>query len=204
MKKFTAVLLIVASLFCLTACDSQDYEKANALFSQGKYDEAKAIYVELGDYEDSAEKVKECDYAKACQLMEQEEPGQAAERFEALGAYKDSAEKLAQCQLQQIDQLIQGTWKNTGMTVATMDQYFTFKDGRVKAELFINGKSSLANEGDYRIDVKEQKVYICYDFIISTTGKKPNTEEKKLFAYTFDGENFVLKMDADGDLMEKM
>lgn len=59
MKKIISFSLIImlcfAAMLLLTSCGGNtDYEKANALFAEGKYEDALAIYESLGDYEDSA------------------------------------------------------------------------------------------------------------------------------------------------------
>ena len=157
MKKIIAALLVIVCVFTLVACDSKDYEKANTLFAQGQYDEARAIYVELGDYEDSAEKIKACDYAKATQLMEAGEAAQAAELFEALGDYVDSADLLVKCRTQVIDALLQGTWKNTALWTASIGQQFTFENGRVTADMLLNGKYLLCQKGKKNYYIVEAK-----------------------------------------------
>ena len=54
------VVVIVLSMFSPSA----KYKKANDLIGDGKYDEAIAIYQELGDYEDSTQKIIECNRRK--------------------------------------------------------------------------------------------------------------------------------------------
>ena len=61
---------IIMCVFVLTGCNNsdKDYKEATSLYESGNYEEAKAMFVELGDYEDSATMVKACDYAQAVKL----------------------------------------------------------------------------------------------------------------------------------------
>ncbi len=54
------IVTIILSMFSPSA----KYNKANNLIGDGKYDEAIAIYQELGDYEDSSQKIIECNRRK--------------------------------------------------------------------------------------------------------------------------------------------
>lgn len=67
------------------------YNKAQTLLDSGSYDEALAIFTELADYNDSAERVKEVNYTKAGALTESGDYAQAADIYKELGEYKDSA-----------------------------------------------------------------------------------------------------------------
>ncbi len=73
------------------------YDKATSLAAEGNYTEAITLFTELGDYEDSAEKVKECSYNNALALEKDEKFGKAAALFETLGDYKDSAIRNKVC-----------------------------------------------------------------------------------------------------------
>lgn len=53
-------IAIILSMFS----PSSKYNKANTLIDDGKYDEAIAVYQELGDYEDSSQKIIECNRRK--------------------------------------------------------------------------------------------------------------------------------------------
>lgn len=63
MKKYvliTLAILTLFSLFLLTGCDSSDYKEAISLYEQGEYEQAKEIFVSLGEYEDSINYSNEC------------------------------------------------------------------------------------------------------------------------------------------------
>jgi hypothetical protein len=58
MALFMAVVMVVSIVGCASE-ESRKYNEANDLMSQGDYKEALSLFQELGDYEDSADKVKE-------------------------------------------------------------------------------------------------------------------------------------------------
>lgn len=63
MKKAVALLLALSMVLSLCGCGNsqkKDYEKAISLFDEGSYEEAQAIFEELGDYEDSSSYVEKC------------------------------------------------------------------------------------------------------------------------------------------------
>jgi len=67
-KRGIAILMIVTLVFCLAGCQSSNYEKAQELFENGEYLEAAAIFEELEDYEDSAEKLNKSYFLYAEEL----------------------------------------------------------------------------------------------------------------------------------------
>lgn len=170
----------------IQACD---YAQASAWMDDEKYEKAAELFVTLGEYEDSQDKNKACNYALAKELMADEEYAKAAQLFETLGDYEDSAEKMQKCRTNEIDALLQGSWEATE-SVITFN--YRFDNGRFVAKLTVSG-SSVSNEGSYRVDVENQEIYVCYDYIFDSSGiKTPNTAEQKLFTYTYDGETFAL------------
>lgn len=170
-----------------------DYEIACQLLDSGKQEEALALFEVLGNYKDSATKISACNYKTACQLLEAGQLQQALTLFEELGDYEDSADKLKECKVAEIDQILQGDWQAVD-GVIVFD--YNFSSGRFSAKLSISG-SSITNEGSYRIDADAKEIYVCYDYINSTTGKTPNTKEQLLFTYTYDGSDFTMKSTVD-------
>lgn len=190
MKKLLAIVLVLCLGVGLCACDKQDYAKAQAAYEAGKYEEAQALFAALGDYEDSAEMAKKSSYMQGRQLMEQGQYAQAITIFEALGEYEDCAKLIDECKVGEIDALLQGSWSAVQLNVIKMDYNFT--KGRYHAKMTINS-SSIENEGDYRIDLASQSIYIRYDYTINADGSKnPNSEEKLLFTFTYENGTFVL------------
>ena len=116
MKRYLAVAAALMMLFAAAVTaeelspDAADklrqdrYEIACALMNVKRYDEAIAIYRELGDYSDAAAKLKECEdavyggeYLRAAALMEAGRYEEAAAAFDALGGYDDAAEMAEKC-----------------------------------------------------------------------------------------------------------
>lgn len=103
MKKVISLVLAFAMCLSLCACGKADaYESAVALMEAGNYEEAVAAFTELGDYEDSAQKLEECEnilaYAEAVALFEAEQYEDALAIFTTLGNYQDSLEKKLECE----------------------------------------------------------------------------------------------------------
>lgn len=96
MKRYIVSGLLLA--FLLTGCGNSDYKKAMDLHEDGKYEEAIVLFLELGDYEDSAEKVIACNYGIALNFYNSGDYATAMNLFTTLGDYKDSAEKVLDCQ----------------------------------------------------------------------------------------------------------
>lgn len=78
--------------------DSRDaYEKAASLYDSGEYAQALEMFEALGDYEDSADKVKACSYQVALELTKAENYQEALDMFLSLGDYEDCAEQSFFC-----------------------------------------------------------------------------------------------------------
>ena len=103
-----AVVAIIAGVLIFNVVQRQQEEAARqesyntglALLEAGEYDEAVAVFEELGDYQDSAEQIvvaedrkRSAAYDEAVLLFERGEYDAAASAFEALGNYRDSAEQ---------------------------------------------------------------------------------------------------------------
>ena len=76
----------------------RSYQSAEQLLQDGQYEEAKNAFWALGEYKDSADKMKECDYQKALQLLKEKKYGEAKELFEQLGDYSDSKSQITSCE----------------------------------------------------------------------------------------------------------
>lgn len=95
MKKAVSLALVLALVASLSLCaygKAGDYEEAVALMEAENYEEAVAIFLELGDYEDSAEMVLDCQYRIAVNTFNSEDYATAMNLFAALGDYSDAEE----------------------------------------------------------------------------------------------------------------
>lgn len=59
------ILAFFIMVLGLVGCSGQNYKEALELYEKGNYEEAQVIFVELGDYENSSEMVKDCIYNRA-------------------------------------------------------------------------------------------------------------------------------------------
>lgn len=116
-KSIVAILLAVCLVAGLTVaiCGivvpriemKNTYNEATELLADGKYNEARAIFAELGDYKDSQNLVKESSYRWYKQRLEQGDCSFDVETgFEELGDYKDSAELESEVQYDRAIQLM--------------------------------------------------------------------------------------------------
>lgn len=99
-KRIVALMLALLMAFVLVGCDSKDYEEAMGLFEAGQYAAAEAMFLELGDYENSAEMVNRCRYEKAQQQYREGDYQGAAAAFTALGNFQDSKEMVKKANFQ--------------------------------------------------------------------------------------------------------
>lgn len=92
MKKITLMCIVVCIAVMLSGCKSSDYKKASGLMDSGSYEEAIAIFEELGDYKDSADLITDCQYGSAVAIYDSGDFKTSIEKFKALDDYKYSEE----------------------------------------------------------------------------------------------------------------
>ena len=95
------------SLFVRDLKPAAEYQQAEELFIQGKYEEAKLLYDAL-DYEDCAEKSTECSYQTAERLFSNGDYAAAKEAYEALGSYKSATVKSTACDYLSLESSVSG------------------------------------------------------------------------------------------------
>lgn len=116
-KKSVIFILLIVLCVLLAACGEQKaYDVACALFEDGQYAEAIEMFRALGDYSDSADRIRiaetrleqtsswhessqaenECAlrYAEAFGYLEAGQTNEAYKAFASLGSYRDAAERL--------------------------------------------------------------------------------------------------------------
>ena len=91
-----AVILVTFLTICVLAVKSteKDYQNAENLLAEGKYDEAAAAFEALGEFDDSADKAKEAAYLRAQELLNAKDYDAAIDALVSLGDYKDGLKKL--------------------------------------------------------------------------------------------------------------
>ncbi len=101
---FVAIFLIIAGIIaviCVTVLpkkiNESNYNEAEQLMADKKYDLAAEVYADLGDYEDAEEKFKAAKYNHAALLEEAENYEAAKEIYTALKTYEDSMAKVSSC-----------------------------------------------------------------------------------------------------------
>ncbi|MGN0669855.1 MAG: TIR domain-containing protein [Oscillospiraceae bacterium] len=76
---------------------AQSFERGKALFDEGKYAEAEAVFVSLGNYGNSKTWVNECRYMQAEQLFSDGDFEKARGIFERLGSHNNSQNRVSDC-----------------------------------------------------------------------------------------------------------
>lgn len=99
-----AVCTALALLCVYVIIPAIRYNMAVTAVENKNYDEAIAIFEELGDYSDSADKIPETKYKKAENLVSNKEFDTAIEIFSELGDYSDSTERVLNAKYLKADQ----------------------------------------------------------------------------------------------------
>lgn len=94
MKKKRVALLLVCLALCLGGCgkEKRTYKNAEELLEESSFAQAEELFSTLGDFDDAAEKTRECKYQLAILCAEADEPdyAEAVRLFAEIGAYKDA------------------------------------------------------------------------------------------------------------------
>jgi len=213
-SRLVAMILVFALTVCLAGCDSSDYKKATGLYEEGKYEEAIAIFEELGDYENSADMVNVCRYDLAKSLYDAGDFDGAKPVFEALGNYNDSADMVSDCTYQKAEALYAAgsyeealalyegiaDYKDTTDKITAAKKEIMFaKYGDVIAALaenywFFNGGSDAAVNVLGFTEDTASITQVYYD------GNGKHTNEPAVFSYIVDDANVIMTL-ADGSEM---
>lgn len=90
----TAICVVLALLCVYVIIPAIRYNMAVTAVENKNYDEAIAIFEELGDYSDSADKIPETKYKKAENLVSNKEFDTAIEIFNELGEYQNCKKRI--------------------------------------------------------------------------------------------------------------
>lgn len=106
MKKLLVLCLCLCLVFSLSACKSNDYEKAKGLYDSGNYAEALPMFEELGDYEDSEYYVNASKYEMAKIERANGNYDEAIAILEELGDFNDSPFEIQSIEKEKITSVI--------------------------------------------------------------------------------------------------
>lgn len=175
-----AALAAVAFKYAPGIINDYKYDKATALAEEGNYAEAIAVFKELGDYSDSAEKVNECAYSSALALEKEENFAKAAAAFEALGEYKDSVTRAQACVYGEASASLEaGNFDDAARLFSTIEEY--------------GDSSDKINECSYRkaVSLMDKKEYESAIEIFTSIKKYSDSADKINEAqYMYVTENF--------------
>lgn len=150
-----------------------NFERGKALFDEGKYAEAEAVFVALDNYDKSGFWVKECRYMQAEQLFSDGDFEKARGIFERLGSHNNSQNRVSDCDYALADALEkQGELKAAADAFEALGTYSDAKERnnncryRLAVSLLESGDDKAAEKifaelGNYS-DSKEQICKIKY------------------------------------------
>ena len=164
---------VVFEIFGIPALKKyQDYQKADQLLQDGKYEEAKIIYWSLGEYSNAQEKRKACDYGMAEQAMKKKDFESAKMLYEELGEYGDSKDKIKHC-----DYKIAESYKKEESYEEAAKIYKALGTYKQSKQRLLDCKNGMA--AHYFEACKYQEAYELYDELakVNYKGAKKNRQK---------------------------
>lgn len=73
------------------------YGKAEKIYNEGRFDEAKVIFEKMGSFKSADEMVLRCDYSKALGLLNAGKTDEAKVVFESISEFEDSSDLVLEC-----------------------------------------------------------------------------------------------------------
>ena len=111
-KRLTVAFVLVVLIACVVGwfvvtqvIPNNKYQRAVALRESGQYDEAIAVFAELGDYSDAAQQLSETRYQQATNLRAIGKYDEAIALFAELGNYYDAAAQVTETKYQKATNL---------------------------------------------------------------------------------------------------
>lgn len=111
-KRLTVAFVLVVLIACVVGwfvvtqvIPNNKYQRAVALRESGQYDEAIAVFAELGDYSDAAQQLSETRYQQATNLRAFGKYDEAIALFAELGNYYDAAAQVTETKYQKATNL---------------------------------------------------------------------------------------------------
>ena len=162
-----------------------NYIRAGKFLENGRFEDARELYLSLGDYRDSAQLATEAEYRRGLELIETGANAEARDLFAGLGDYKDSAkisahffDRLLSEEIS-FQESVNGplatfyTYDSQGRIASMTERYSVYPDREDKVYLY-----TWNEDGSY--DVAEGKVLLHYDAYGSFLGQGEQT------AYSYD------------------
>ena len=127
-----AVCTALALLCVYVIIPAIRYNMAVTAVENKNYDEAIAIFEELGDYSDSVDKIPETKYKKAENLVSNKEFDTAIEIFKKLKGYSDSADKIRETKYKKAEDLVSN--KEFDAAIEIFDKLGDYRDSKERAK----------------------------------------------------------------------
>lgn len=96
-RRIVCFVIFAVMMLALTSCKSRNYQEAVELFENSQYSQARTMFTDLADYEDSAAMVRECSYRLALEAMEDGDYEAAYSLFTELADFGASPEMIKKC-----------------------------------------------------------------------------------------------------------
>lgn len=165
-KRLTVDFVLVVLIACVVGwfvvtrvIPNNKYQRAVTLRENGQYDEAIAVFAELGDYGDTKTQIAETWYQKALLSRENGMYEYAYTIFSSLGDYSDAAQQLSETKYQQAIALREtGKYKSA---IAAFTELGDYGDAEAQiTETKYQQADDLTNSGEY------DEAYAIYATII--------------------------------------
>ncbi len=186
-RRIAALVVCAAMVLSVSGCRQRDYNAAISLTQFNEWVSARRIFVELGNYRNAANRVKQCDYHFATVAMEEKRYDDAIAMFEALGDYQDSEDCILECHYREaMDAFQDEQYEKAGEQFAALGDY--------------SDSAEKALESRYR---KGQKLYLsenyeqCIEAFREAEGYEDAEHYIVLAKLRGDPEGFIRNMVAD-------
>ena len=144
------VAIAVAAYFIVTniVIPTNDYNAAVEMAQNGKYDEAVAVFEELGDFKDSKEQIVNTKVAKALALIEAGNQDEALKVLKELEAAGGSTEEIKDAYLNSAEQMANEGQYAAAYMLVTASSSYTDTDDLLKSYAKSAGDTAM-KDGDY-------------------------------------------------------
>ena len=226
-----ALIVVAIGIYNIVLAPMMKYNKAVTLLESGSYDEAISSFTELGDYQDSANKIIECgkakEYKSAEVLLDSGEYDSAVKAFQALGSYSDSEERIKECYYLKGINLTEN--ESYVEAISSYEKSVGYKDTAEKLEKtkqlmydsanklysdksFEDAKELFTNLGDYKnsadmvkkCDSEKEKKVKANIIELGKNGKVEEAYQAYCSAYFSEGKTYFTKFASDNGFKDKL